>query len=256
MRLKNKLAVITAAASGMGRAGVELFAREGASVAVVDLNLAAAQEVAAAIRADGGSAVAIGADLTKVEDCHRFIAEAADKLGGIDLLWNHAGIPGPGAVENIDLPGYEASVMVNLTSGVIASGDVLTHMRKRGGGSIVFTSSSVGLVGSAFSPTYSALKHGVIGLTRSLAQRFAADNVRVNAVCPGPMDTPMLPQFMGRNDGAESADENSRKLRASIVMGRLGQPIEIAHAALWLLSDDASFVTGAALPVDGGYTCK
>jgi NAD(P)-dependent dehydrogenase (short-subunit alcohol dehydrogenase family) len=107
-----------------------------------------------------------------------------------------------------------------------------------------------------FSPTYSALKHGVIGLTKSLAQRFAADNVRVNVVCPGPMDTPMLSQFMGRSDDKESAADNEKKLRSSIVLGRLGQPIEIAHAALWLASNDASFVTGVALPVDGGFTCK
>lgn len=256
MRLKNKLAVITAAGSGMGRAGAELFAREGAAVAVVDINAVAVTEVVDEIRRNGGTAHGIVADLSKMEDCKRFVHEAAERLGGIDILWNHAGIPGPGAIEDMDLPLYDKSVMVNLTSAVVASADAVRYMRKRGGGALLFTSSAVGLVGSGFSPTYSALKHGVLGLTKSLAQRYAPDKVRVNAVCPGPMDTPMLPQFMGRSDSPEGAAENEKKLRASIVMGRLGQPIEIAHAALWLVSDDASFVTGASLPVDGGYTCK
>jgi NAD(P)-dependent dehydrogenase (short-subunit alcohol dehydrogenase family) len=256
MRLQNKLAVITGAASGMGRAAVELFAREGAAVAVVDINAAAVEALVAKVKASGGKAVGVIADLTRNDDSKRFVHEAADRLGGIDVLWNHAGMPGPAAVEGLDIPEYDRSVALNLTSPLISSGEVAAHMRKRGGGAILFTASVSGLVGSMFSPVYSAEKFGVVGLAKSLAQRYAADRIRVNVVCPGPIDTPMLPGFISRSDDKAQAAANEQKLLAAIPLGRVGRPEEVAHAGLWLASDDASFVTGAALPVDGGYTCR
>lgn len=256
MRLRGKLAVITAAASGMGKAGAELFAREGAAVAVVDIDAGKAEAVVGSIRQAGGTAHAIVADLTKPEDAKRIIREAADKLGGIDVLWNHAGVPGPASVEGIDVDEFNISIAINLTAGLVSSGEVAPHMRKRGGGSILFTASVAGLVGSMYSPVYSAEKFGVVGLTKSLAQRFAADRIRVNVICPGPIDTPMLPGFVGRPDDKNQLEENKRKLMAAVPLGRIGTAIEVAHAALWLASDDSSFVTGIALPVDGGYTCR
>src|SRR6516225_1585907 len=128
--------------------------------------------------------------------------------------------------------------------------------RRRGGGSLVFTASVSGLVGSMFNPVYSAGKFAVVGLTKSLAQRFAADRVRVNVVCPGPIDTPMLPGFIGRSDDKEQMAENQKKLMAAVPLGRIGRPEEVAHAVLWLASDDASYVTGISLPVDGGYLAR
>lgn len=256
MRMQGKRAVVTAGASGMGRAGARLFAQNGASVAVVDVNAEATAEVVAGIEAEGGKATGIVADLSRPEECRRIIAEAAEALGGIDTLWSHAGTPGPTEVEGIDLEQYGFSVALNLTSALVCAGEVAPHMRAAGGGAILFTSSVGGLVGSMMSPVYSAVKFGIVGFTQSLAQRFAADRIRVNAVCPGPVETPMLPFFMNRNVDEAGKEANLARIMAAVPLGRLAQPEEIAHAALWLLSDDASYVTGVALPVDGGYVAR
>ncbi|MFC3051918.1 SDR family NAD(P)-dependent oxidoreductase [Kordiimonas pumila] len=256
MRLKNKLAVITAAASGMGRFGVEYFAQEGAKVAAVDINADALAELAAEMKAKGCEIVTVTADLSTPEGARGSINEAAEKLGGIDILWAHAGIPGPGSVENLDLAAYEKAMALNVTSVVLGSGEVAKYMRKRGGGSLIFTASVSGLVGSMFSPIYSAGKFAVVGLCKSLAQSFAPDGIRVNVICPGLTDTPMMPGFVGRDATPEQLAANEKKLLASVPLGRLGRPEEMAKAALWLASDESSFVTGVALPVDGGYTCR
>jgi NAD(P)-dependent dehydrogenase (short-subunit alcohol dehydrogenase family) len=256
MRLAGKLAVITAAASGMGRAGVELFLREGARVAAIDVDASALARLADAMQDRGSTIETVQADLSQPEEVRRSIDEAARKLGGIDVLWAHAGIPGPGGVENLDLAEYEKAIALNVTSAVLGAGQVIGHMRGRGGGSLIFTASVSGLVGSMFSPVYSAAKFAIVGLTKSLAIRFAADRVRVNVVCPGLADTPMKIGFTGRSGDAAEAEANQARLLATVPMGRLCRAEEAAHAALWLASDDASFVTGVALPVDGGFTAR
>lgn len=256
MRLANKLAVITAAASGMGRAGVELFVREGARVCAIDINAEALKALVSEINAPAGTIVIVPADLSTPDGMRDSIKLAAELLGGIDILWAHAGTPGPGSVENLDMAAYERAMALNLTSAVLAAGEAAQYMRLRGGGSLIFTASVSGLVGSMFSPIYSAGKFAVVGLAKSLAQRFAVDGIRVNVVCPGLTDTPMMPGFIGRDGDEAQKAENERKLLAAVPLGRLGKPHESAHAALWLASDDASFVTGVALPVDGGYTCR
>ncbi len=256
MRMQGKRAIVTAGASGMGRAGCILFAQQGATVAVVDVHAERTAAAVAEVTAAGGRAQGFVADLSRPEECRRVIAEAAAWLGGIDVLWAHAGSPGPVAVEGIDIGEFNAAVALNLTSALVCAGEAAPHMRQAGGGAVLFTSSVAGLVGSTFSPVYSALKFGLVGFTQSLAQRFAADRIRVNAVCPGPVDTPMLPAFMGRNVDAAGQAANQARIVAAVPLGRLAQPEEIAHAALWLLSDDASYVTGVALPVDGGYVAR
>lgn len=256
MRLKNKRAIVTAAGSGMGRAGCILFAREGASVVVVDIDEAGARGTAEAVKAAGGTAHVIVADLLKADECQRIVHDGARLLGGLDLLWNHAGSPGPAEVEGVDLDQYEKAMALNVRSGFLSTGAAVKYMREAGGGSILFTASVAGLVGSMMAPVYSGAKFGVVGMAMSLAQRFAADKIRVNALCPGMTDTPMLPRFVNRNNDPSVQEENARKLNAAIPMGRPGRPEELAHAALWLLSDDASYVTGIALPVDGGYVCR
>jgi len=256
MRLANKLVVVTAAASGMGRAGVDLFLREGARVAAVDIDADALAGLRADMAAKGHAIETIQADLSRPEAMRGSINDAAVRLGGIDVLWAHAGTPGPGGVENLDLAAYENALALNVTSATLAAGEVIGHMRRRGGGSLVFTASVSGLVGSMFSPVYSAAKFAVVGLTKSLAQRFAADGVRVNVVCPGLADTPMKLGFTGRSGDAAEAAANQERMLAAVPMGRLCKAEEVAHAVLWLASDDASFVTGVALPVDGGFTAR
>lgn len=252
MRMDGKLVAVTAAASGMGRAGVALFLREGARVAAIDVNGAAL----AALKAEFPGIKTIEADLSTVEGAKDSTDAAAEALGGLDALWAHAGIPGPAGIEDLDLAGYQLAMDLNVRSAALAAGQAAPHMRRRGGGSIVFTASVSGLVGSMFAPVYSTAKFAVVGLGKSLAQTFAPDGIRVNVVCPGLAATPMLTGFTGRSGDPEEAAENERKMCALVPMGRLCRAEEAAHAALWLASDEASFVTGVALPVDGGFTAR
>ena len=254
MRLEGKLAVVTAAASGMGRAGVERFVREGARVAAIDIS----RDALDALVADFGPEVVIPivADLLTVEGARDSIDQAAEALGGIDILWAHAGMPGPASVENLDIAAYHKAIALNITSATVGAGQAAPHMRRRGGGAIVFTSSISGLVGSMMSPIYSAAKWGVVGLTKSLALALAGDNIRVNVVCPGLADTPMKQGFIGRSGDPAEAAANEAKIVGQVPMGRLVKPGEVADAVLWLVSDEASFVTGIAVPVDGGFTAR
>ncbi|MBO9499171.1 MAG: SDR family oxidoreductase [Novosphingobium sp.] len=254
MRLEGKLAIVTAAASGMGRAGVERFVREGARVAAIDIS----SDALDALVGDFGSdtVVPIVADLATPDGATRSIDEAAEALGGVDILWAHAGMPGPASVENLDLVAYHKAIDLNVTSAALGAGRAAPHMRARGGGAIVFTSSISGLVGSMMSPIYSAAKWGVVGLGKSLALALAADGIRVNIVCPGLADTPMKAGFTGRSGDPAEAAANEARIVSAVPMGRLVKPGEVADAVLWLVSDEASFVTGVALPVDGGFTAR
>lgn len=256
MRLKNKLAIITGAASGMGRAGLDLFAREGATVVAVDVNADLLGAVVKDTRSRYPHVHALVADLTRRDQMRSIIHESASLMGGIDILWNNAGMAGPAEVEGLDDSFYDRSMELNVTSGILGSAEAAPYMRKRGGGSIVFTSSVSGVVGSQLSPTYSAAKFAVVGFAKSLALRLAADNIRVNAICPGMTETGMLSTFMDRHHDPETIARNTKAFIASTPLGRIAHPQEIAHAALWLASDDASFVTGTALSVDGGLSAR
>jgi NAD(P)-dependent dehydrogenase (short-subunit alcohol dehydrogenase family) len=256
MRLEGKIALITAAASGMGRAGALLFAREGARVAAADIDGAGVAAVAREITDAGGRAIAITADLAKDEDARRVVHETVDAFGGLDIVWNHVGHPGPGRVEGVEMADYELAMDLNIRSVLVTTAEALPALRARGGGSVLFTASIAGLAGSPFSPIYSAAKYGVVGFMQSMACRYAAENIRMNAVCPAPIDTPMLNVFMQRPDTQTNREENLQRLKQAIPMGRVGRPEEVAAAALFLCSDDASYITGVALPVDGGYVAK
>ena len=256
MRLKGKLAVITAGASGMGRAASILFAREGAKVAIIDINEGAAAGVADEIKRAGGEAIAIRADLSNSQECRSSVAEAAHLLGGIDVFWAHAGIPGTDVVEDVDLGEYEFAMALNIRSTYLTVGEAVKHIRKRGGGSVILTASISGLVGSMLSPLYSAGKFGVVGLGKSLSLRYGPEKIRVNVICPGLTDTPMLPGFMGRGVDAAAAEATKQKFLGMIPLGRVAQPEDIANAGLWLASDESTYVTGVALPIDGGFTAK
>jgi NAD(P)-dependent dehydrogenase (short-subunit alcohol dehydrogenase family) len=256
MRLKGKLAAITAGASGMGKAASLKFAKEGASVAIIDINAAAAKDVAAQINAAGGRAIAIRADLTNAQECRGSVADAAQQLGGLDIFWAHAGIPGTDVVEDIDLAEYELSMSLNVRSCYLTVGEAVKHIRKRGGGSVILTASISGIVGSQLSPLYSAGKFGVVGLGKSLALRYGPEQIRVNVICPGLTETPMLRGFMGRNTTDDQAAATQQRFVGMIPLGRVATPEDIANTALFLASDESAYITGMAIAVDGGFTAK
>jgi NAD(P)-dependent dehydrogenase (short-subunit alcohol dehydrogenase family) len=258
MRLRDKIGIVTAAASGMGRAGALRFAKEGAAVGVVDIDAAGVEAVVAEIKAAGGRAHPLVADLTRDEDSRRIISETARAYGGLDFVWNHVGHPGPAAVEGIDMKDYDLAMTLNLRTVLVTTEAALPELRARGGGSLLYTASTSGLAGSPFSPVYSAAKHGVVGFVRAMAKRYGREKIRVNAICPGPIDTPMLRVFVARPDQQSTLGSDKEQLvrqrGGQNPLGRTGRPDEVASAALFLLSDEASFVTGAALAVDGGAT--
>ena len=258
MRIENKLGLVTAAASGMGRAGALRFAAEGASVMLADRDASALHAVAEAIEAAGGRAHTIAADLSNDDEARDIVRAAADALGGLDFVWNHVGTPGPARAEEVDWNDFALTMDLNLRSVAVTTAAALAHLRARGGGALLYTSSVSGLIGSRQSPAYSAAKHGVIGYVKAMAIRLAPDNIRVNALCPGPIDTPMLRVFVKLPDQQALAGMDPEALieqrQARIPMQRPGRPEEVANAALFLLSDEASYITGVALPVDGGAT--
>ncbi|MGI4813740.1 MAG: SDR family NAD(P)-dependent oxidoreductase [Janthinobacterium lividum] len=256
--MKNKIGLVTAGASGMGRAGAIKFAREGAAVAVVDLDEARAKEVADSIVEAGGQAIALHGNLCDESFSRQIVHATVEAFGGLDFIWAHAGHPGPAAIETLDLKDFDFAMNLNVRTALATVIEALPLFKQRGGGSVLFTASSSGLVGSPFSPVYSVAKFGIVGLARSLAKRYGPDNIRFNVVCPGTTDTPMLRVFVARPDNVPTQGMDPEELvqkRASVnPLGRMGKPEEIANAALFLLSDEASFVNGAALAVDGGVT--
>ncbi len=258
MRLQNKIGIVTAAASGMGRAGALRFAKEGASVVVVDLNEEGANAVVKQITETGGKAIALAGDLRQDAFARDIVRRAAREFGGLDFVWNHVGHPGPASIEGIDWRDFELAMDLNLRTVLVTTEAAIPELRARGGGALLYTASTSGLTGSQFSPVYNIAKFGVVGLVHGLAKRYAREKIRVNAVCPGPVDTPMLRVFVARPDSQLPPGETPETLivrrGGQVPMGRPAQPDEIANAALFLISDEASYVTGVALPVDGGAT--
>lgn len=251
MRLAGKVAIITGAGSGMGRATALLFAREGAKVVAAGRRAGNVQQTVEEIRKAGGEAIAIRADVSKEEDVANMVKAALANYGGLDILFNNAGIFSPTGLEDVSTEQWDECMDINAKSVFLGCKYAIPEMRKRGGGSIISTSSAAGLVGSSKSPIYSAAKFAVVGLTKSLAIALGKDNIRVNAVCPGPTDTAMTPVVYG-----SESDEAREKRVAALPMGRSGKPEEVAQAVLFLASDAASYITGIAMPVDGGHTAK
>src|SRR5271170_1680117 len=258
MRLQNKIGIVTAAASGMGRAGALRFAKEGAAVAVVDIDESGVDAVVGEITAAGGRALALVGDLRQDDFARDIVRRTARAFGGLDFVWDHVGHPGPAAIEGIDMADFELAIDLNLRTILVTTEAAIPELRARGGGALLYTASTSGLTGSQFSPVYNIAKFGVVGLVHGLAKRYARENIRVNAVCPGPTDTPMLRVFVARPDSqlppGETPETLVMKRGGQVPMGRPARPEEIANAALFLISDEASYVTGVALPVDGGAT--
>ncbi|MGD0613104.1 MAG: glucose 1-dehydrogenase [Anaerolineales bacterium] len=247
MRLVNKTAIVTGGAMGIGRAIVEAFAHEGAQVVLADLNEIAGAEVVAAVEASGGRAIFRRADVSRWAEAEALIAFAVQTFGRVDILVNDAGVYCRGDVVTTDEATWDWIMGINLKSVYLCSRAAIPLMRQQGRGVILNISSSVGWISAAPGiAAYAASKFGVTGLTKAMACDHLREGIRVNAVCPGPTDTPLL-------NNSRPPDELAT-FRDRLVSGRLGQPEEIAAAAVFLCSDEASFITGAVIPVDGGQT--
>jgi NAD(P)-dependent dehydrogenase (short-subunit alcohol dehydrogenase family) len=249
MQLAGRVALITGGASGIGRAAALLFAREGAAVALADLNTDGGQRVVNQISKSGGRAFFEGIDVTRVADCQRLVERAIREFGRIDVLFNNAGIIRRATVLDLSEDDWDRVMAVNVKSIYLLSREVIPHMQKAGGGTIINTASGWGLTGGAKAAVYCASKGAVVLLTKAMAVDHGPQKIRVNCICPGDTDTGML-----REEAQKLGEENSRFLAdaAKRPLGRVGTPDEIAQAALYLASDASSFVTGTALVVDGG----
>src|SRR6202158_1342679 len=248
-RVTEKVALITGAASGIGRATALLFAREGAVVALADLNTEGGHRVVNQITKSGGRAFFEGIDVTRVADCQRLGERAIREFGRIDILFNNAGIIRRATVLDLSEEDWDRVMAVNVKSIYLLSREVIPHMQKAGGGSIINTASGWGLAGGPRAAVYCASKGAVVLLTKAMAIDHGLQNIRVNCICPGDTDTAML-----RNEAQQLGEPNEKFLAEATKrpLGRVGKPEEIAQAALYLASDASSFVTGTALVVDGG----
>lgn len=246
-----KVALVTGGASGVGRATALQLGREGASVVVADIDQAGGEETSQIVSADGRDAVFVRANVGVAAEVEAMVAVALQEYGRLDLAINNAGVLGSGASMIDFAEGDWDEVMgVNLKGVWLCMKHEIPAMMQAGGGAIVNMSSIAGLVGSQHSPAYAASKHGVVGLSKTAALQYAPHNIRINCICPSAVVSPMLETLVTRNP------QVGAKLKASHPGGRFASPAEIAEAAVWLCSDAASFVTGAALPVDGGYTAQ
>ncbi len=244
-RLAGKSAVVTGAGRGFGASVAEMFAREGARVVASDVDGTSAHGTARRIVKAGGEAVGFQADVTSAADAEHLAQTAVERFGGLDVLVNNAGIASAGSVCDVTPEEWDRVMAINLKGSYLCSRYAVRHMARSGGGSIVCIASASGVIGQRAQVAYNVSKHAVIGLVRCMALDHAADGIRVNAVCPGTMRTPML--------DALSAGQLAA-LEAMHPLGRLGDPAEIAQAVLHLAGDESSFTTGAVFLVDGGLT--
>ncbi len=246
-RLKDKIAVITGSGMGLGQEMALLFNREGASVVIFDINETAGRETVRQIREQGGKAIFVRGDVSNPDDATKLIDDAVDAYGRVDILVNNAGVQVEKNVPDTTEAEWDYVLGVNLKGTFLCSKAAIPEMRRQGGGSIICISSISGLTGQPNQASYNASKHGVIGLVRCMAYDHAQENVRVNAICPGSMNTPMA---------ANIPEEHLAPYRKASLLERFAEPIEVAYAALYLASDESSYVTGSVMVVDGGYTTK
>jgi len=250
MRLKDKVALITGAAGGIGRETALLFAQEGAHVVAVDINDEGCQETVDQVSAASGQAIAVHADVSRASDCEQMVAAAESEYGALHILFNNAGIMdhNDGDASQTSEEVWDRTMAINLKGVFLGCKFGIEALRRAGGGSVINTASFVALMGAATPQlAYTASKGGVLAMTRELAIIHARENIRVNALCPGPLHTEMLMSFL-------DTDEKKQRRLVHIPMGRFGLAREMAQAALFLASDESSYVTGSDFTVDGGIT--
>ncbi len=247
MRLKSKVAIVTGAGSGIGEATALAFAKEGARVTVADVVDSAGNETVEQIRAAGGDAIYVHTDVTSASDIQGMVSATISNYGKLDVLFNNAGIAMRLAVADLPEEDWDRCIDINLKGAYLGSKYAIPAMMVNDGGSIINTASIYGIVGGPNRAAYVASKGGIVNLTRGMALDYADSNIRVNCICPGYTDTPIIQNIV----------ETPTKYQALVEqhpMGRLAKPLDIAYGALYLASDESAFVTGIALPIDGGYT--
>ncbi|SHF83922.1 NAD(P)-dependent dehydrogenase, short-chain alcohol dehydrogenase family [Caldanaerobius fijiensis DSM 17918] len=247
MLLKDKVAIITGAGSGFGRETSLLFAQEGAKIVAVDYNSESGQKTADDIKANNGEAIFVKADVSKEEDVKRFVDEAIKAFGKLDIIFNNAGIYIPGNAEALASEDWDKVININLKGVFLGCKYAIPYLKKNGGGVIINTASAASLIGFPDAVAYAASKGGVLSLTKAIAVDHAKDNIRANCICPGTGETGMTREVLENKELREM-------FLAPIPLKRFAQPIDVAHAALFLASDMSSYITGVALPVDGGWT--
>lgn len=249
--LSGKVSIITGAAAGIGRSAALIFAREGGRVVVSDVNEKDGHETVKMIEAAGGKAIFVGTDVSKSADVRNLIGRTVDTYGRLDCAFNNAGIEG-GFTNLLEATeeNFDRTIAINLKGTFLCMQAEIAAMLRGGGGTIVNMSSVAGLVGFPTASAYVASKHGVLGLTKTAALEYATQNIRVNAVCPGVIHTAMIDRITGNKPEVEQAFVSTEP------MARMGTPEEIGEVAAWLCSDRASFMTGACLPIDGGFVAR
>ena len=247
MRLKGKVAIVTGGGSGIGEATALTFAKEGARLTVADVVDSAGNNTVEQIRATGGDGIYVHADVTSASEIQSVVRETIDNYGRLDVLFNNAGIAMRLGVAELPEEDWDRCIAINLKGAYLGSKYAIPAMIANGGGSIINTASIYGIVGGLNRAAYVASKGGIVNLTRGMALDYANNNIRVNCICPGFTDTPLIKNFV----------ETPTKYKALVdqhPMGRLAKPLDVAYGALYLASDESAFVTGIALPIDGGYT--